>query len=125
MVVLDTCAIIELCKEKPSISTRVYHLIEKGVYILSISFAEIACKVRLGKLEMGLEVRELHREFLHAENITIVDIGIEEWFSSIELDWPENKDPVDRIITAYAMKKEFPIVSSDAKMKKFYNKVIW
>jgi len=125
MVVLDTCAIIEACKKSPDFSKKTSTLMEKGSYILSISFAEIACKVKLGKLEMGTSPRALFTAFKQIHNIEIIDIGVDEWLNSIELSWDDNRDPADRVITAFAIDKQLPIVTSDRKIKKFYKKVIW
>ena len=125
MVILDTCAIIEILKPSPTFSLKTVRLMDSGVYIMSVSFAEIACKVKLGKLEMSVSTRELFRQLCQIENIGIVDVGVSEWLDSIELIWDENKDPADRIITAFAIKNELPIVTSDKKIAKFYRKTIW
>lgn len=125
MVILDTCAIIEALKPSPSFSTKVAQLMDAGAYIMSISFAEIACKIKLGKLEMSISSRELFRQFSQIEHIEIVNIGACEWLDSIELVWDENRDPADRIITAFAIKNELSIVTTDKKIEKFYCKVIW
>ena len=92
---------------------------------MSISFAEIACKIKLGKLEMSISARELVQQFGQIEHIELIDIGVNEWLDSIELIWDENKDPADRIITAFAIKNELSIITTDKKIEKFYPKVIW
>ena len=125
MVVLDTCAIIEALKPSPSFSTKVYKQIDAGAYILSISFAEIAGKIKLGKLDMSISTRALFQKLSEVENISIVDIGVNEWLDSIELAWDENRDPADRMITAFAIKNELAIVTTDKKIEKIYSKVIW
>jgi len=125
MVILDTCAIIEAFKPSPSFSTKTAKLIDMGAYILSISFAEIACKVKIGKLEMNTSARDLFHEFKQIERIEIINIGANEWLNSIELAWEQNRDPADRVITAFALKKELSIVTTDKSIKKFYKKVIW
>ncbi len=125
MVVLDTCAVIEACKKSPTFSLKTVKQMEAGAYLLSISFAEIACKMKLGKLEMSISPRMLYNEFRQIKNIEIIDIGIDEWLDSIELEWNENKDPADRIITAFAAKTQATIVTSDKRIKLFYKKVIW
>ena len=125
MVILDTCAVIEIAREKPALSTRAMKIIAKGVYILSISFAEIACKIKLKRLEIGIEVDDLFDEFSRIPSVEIVDIGVPQWLESIELDWPENRDPADRLIAAFAVRKKIAIVTSDRKIKKFYNNIIW
>ena len=125
MVILDTCAIIEILKPSPSFSDNTALLMDSGAYILSVSFAEIACKIKLGKLEMNISSRELYREFNQIEHINIVDVGVNEWLDSIELVWDENKDPADRLITAFAIKHELLIITTDKKIENFYHKVAW
>jgi PIN domain nuclease of toxin-antitoxin system len=125
MVILDTCAIIEALKPMPAFSSKTTKLLDAGAYILSISFAEIACKVKIGKLKLSVSSRELFNQFNQIENIEIIDVGVTEWLDSIELIWEENKDPADRLITAFAIKNELPIVTSDKKIQKFYRKTLW
>ncbi len=125
MVVLDTCAIIESCKQSPNFSKSTLKEMDSGAYVLSIVFAEIACKVKLGKLEMGISPRTLFFEFSRINRLQMIDIGVNEWLDSIDLDWSGNKDPADRVITAFAIKNRLPIVTSDKKIKEFYNQVIW
>ncbi len=125
MVILDTCAIIEVLKQAPAFSAKTVKLMNQRSYILSISFAEIACKVKLGKLEMSISPRDLFKEFCHIEHVEIIDVGVTEWLDSIDLPWEENRDPADRVITVFAKNKELPIVTTDKKIKKFYKKVIW
>jgi PIN domain nuclease of toxin-antitoxin system len=69
MVVLDTCAIIDACKQSPSFSKSTVRKIDSGTYLLSISFAEIACKIKLGKLEMDVSPRTLFFEFSRINSI--------------------------------------------------------
>lgn len=125
MVILDTCAIIELCAPEPKLSDNTLALINKGAFILSISFAEIACKIKLGKLEISITPKRLYEEFLQIKEVEFVDTNVNRWLSSIDLNWPENKDPADRLITSFAIEKKIAIVSSDLKMKKFYKNLIW
>ena len=125
MVILDTCAIIELFKPSPSFTAKTVKLMDAGSCVMSISFAEIACKVKIGKLEMSLSTRDLFKQFRQIEHVQIIDIGVNEWLDSIELMWDENRDPADRIITAFAIKNELSIVTTDQKIEKFYHKVIW
>ena len=125
MVILDTCALIELTKEEVVISKKTINKINGGAYILSISFAEIACKVKSGKLKINISTEEIHAAYAQIPTIDIVKIGVDEWLQAIHMDWPKNKDPADRLITSFALSKRIPIVTSDKKMKTFYNNVIW
>ena len=125
MVVLDTCALIELCKDSPGFSKQTYRRIDGGAYVLSVSFAEIACKVKRGRLALGLTTEELYRQVASIPSIEIVAIGAEEWLDSIGLDWPGNNDPADRLITAFAIKRKLSVVTTDLKIKRYYKRVIW
>ena len=125
MVVLDTCAIIEALHSSPTFSIKTEQLIEAGAYILSISFAEIACKIKPGKLELNISTRKLVEKFSQIQAIEIVDIGVDNWLDSIELPWDENRDPADRVITAFAIKNQYPIVTTDQKIAQFYSRTIW
>lgn len=124
-MVLDTCALIEICKDTPNFSPNTLKKMEKGFYVISISFAEIACKVKSGNLEMRVSSRELYAFFCQIKNVVIINMGVDEWLDAIELDWKNHKDLADRVITAFGIKKQIPIVTNDKKIKAFYKKVIW
>ena len=125
MVVLDTCALVDLASESPTIGSEVMDLIDKGAVILSISFAELACKIKSGKLDIGISSEELLSHYRLDTEVSIVDISPELWHKSISMDW-DHQDPSDRVILCYAMESNLRVVSTDSKMKKFYpNKIIW
>ncbi len=110
MVVLDTCAVIEICKINTELRPKTLKLIEAGSYILSVSFAEIACKQKLNKLIMNISAEELYHHYLKLQpTIEIINIGVREWLDSIALGWNENRDPADRLITAFAKKNKFQL----------------
>ncbi len=124
-MILDTCALVEICKDSPSLSAKTIKKMEQGCYILSISFAEIACKIKSGNLEMRVSARELYADICQIKSVVIVNVGVDEWIEAVELDWKNHKDPADRVITAFGIKKQIPIVTNDKKIKEFYKKVIW
>lgn len=128
MVLLDTCALVELCKREAlqTFKSKVKRdLVAEGAIILSISFAELACKVKANKLDLDLSIDKLYQQFLTTSGIEIINIGVLEWFDSIKMDWPQNQDPVDRLITAYAIRYKLPIITSDRKIKTYYRQVLW
>jgi len=57
-------------------------------------------------------------------NIVQVPIDTTLWVDSLALKW-DHRDPADRLIVAFAKRKNLPIVSSDGELKKFYSSVIW
>ncbi len=125
MVILDTCAIIEALQPRPSFSAKTEKLINAGAYVLSISFAEIACKIKAGKLELNISTQKLLENYSQIQEIEIIDIGVTEWLDSIDLAWDNNRDPADRVITAFAIEKKSAIVTTDQKIAQFYSKIIW
>ncbi len=125
MVLIDTCGIIELCKPEPKLAKSTLSKIHQHAVILSISFAEIACKIKINKLVLQIKPLDLYLEYNNINNITIVDIGTLEWLDSIDLDWNDNKDPSDRLIVSYAIKNDIEIVTCDKKIKKYYKNIIW
>lgn len=124
MVILDTCSLINLCLPKPPLSNESIRIIDSGASILSISFAEIGCKIKAGKLDIGMSSEQLLSHYRMMPKVEIIDITPELWHKSISLEW-SNKDPADRLIVAYAIEFGLDIVTSDKLIKKFYKKVIW
>lgn len=124
MVLLDTCCLIELCRQNPALSDKTRFAIEAGAHILSVSFAEIALKIKLGKLILDISPEDLNRQYLGIPSLSIIDIGCREWFDAINLKWP-HKDPVDRLLVGYAKRHNLVIVTTDGKIKRFHRKVIW
>lgn len=124
MVLLDTCAIVELCKDKLSLSRACLARIEKGSSILSVSFAELALKIKLEKLSLSLSAEELYRNYSSLPGVMIESIGSEEWFDAINLSW-NHKDPADRLIVGYAKRRGLPLVTTDKKIRKYYSNCIW
>lgn len=124
MVLLDTCGVIELGRDKPCLKKETLKSLEEGTIVLSIAFAEIAVKLKKGHLVMNLSAEELYAQYLQISNVSIVDIGVTEWLDAVALDW-KNKDPVDRLLVAYAKKRNLPIVTSDRLIKLFFKNVLW
>ncbi len=130
MILLDTCALIDLISPKPSLSNETFSLMEKeGVMILSISFAEIACKISLGKLMLNMSPITLQQYILETENFRIQDITVKMWLDAIALSWSHegkmHKDPADRLILSYAEAHALPLITTDQLMKKRYAACIW
>lgn len=125
MVILDTCALIELCYGDNSLSEKTVQKIDKGAFILSISFAEIECKRKIKKLVIDIETLSLYNHFQQVPDVKIIDSSVEDWVRSVNLHWEDNNDPVDRLITAFAIQHQLPIVTSDKRIKKYYKDCIW
>jgi PIN domain nuclease of toxin-antitoxin system len=124
MVVLDTCAIIELCSVRPRLSKSVLAEVDREAHIVSVSFAEISLKVKQKKLTLSRTPEELFAAMRAVSSISIIPVDVPEWFQSIALKW-SHRDPADRLIVAYAKARGASIVTSDQEMKRFYRRCIW
>lgn len=124
-VLLDTCAIIYLFTDKEKMSESVFSKIEKSSYILSISFAEIACKMALGRLTLGRHsVQDLLIEISETDNFELINITPQMWIDTVTVKWDGHKDPVDRMLVSFATKQDLEIVTSDMKIQQIYSKCI-
>jgi PIN domain nuclease of toxin-antitoxin system len=123
-MILDTCALIELCKPAPSFSAACLEKMEEGAEILSVSFAEIALKIKQGKLALNLTAEELYERYLEVPSVAILDVSCRHWLDSVDLDW-DHRDPADRLIVAHALRTGRPVVTTDRRIKAFYKNVVW
>lgn len=127
-VVLDTCAIAYLflsdeLDTKHQISKELLSYIEdNGAVILSISFAELECLTRKDYNSLvSSDVNELYSEL--SKVFEIIDIDTDLWLEAVRLEW-DHKDPADRLIVSYAKYYNYPIATSDLKIKSYYNNII-
>lgn len=120
-VVLDTCALLFLFTDSSRLSTSVKNQIDQYAILLPISFAEIACKVKLGKLKLGgYSTQNLLEEIQSVNSIEIIPTTANMWIEAINLEWPEHIDPADRLIVSYAKLNQLPIVTTDRRINHYY-----
>lgn len=129
MILLDTCALIDLISAKPTLSSSTFETLQKGTKILSISFAEIACKIALQKLTLSISPEALLERVQETEHFHIQDISSRMWLDAIHLHWEHHgkphKDPADRLILSYALAHGLSIVTTDQLMQQRYPHCIW
>lgn len=129
MILLDTCALIDLISSRPSLSANTIELITQQGLILSVSFAEIACKVAAEKLSLDITLPDLIERVQDTESLQIVDINTSMWLNAIALSWDlqgkPHKDPADRLILSYAEVHHLMLVTSDKLMQQRYDRCIW
>jgi PIN domain nuclease of toxin-antitoxin system len=94
-----------------------------GGYAVSVSIWEIGVKIQKGKLDLGMTLFK-YVELVNQVNIVQVPVDTSLWVDSLALKW-DHRDPADRLIVAFAKRKNLPIVSSDGMIKEHYPSVIW
>ena len=119
---LDTNIVIWLAKDEP----RVAHIkpmllsIESKVFISSVSWWEIAIKVRTGKLTVDLE--QLHH---HAEIHAFDELPITSKYAKAYLELPAlHKDPFDHMLLAQAITSPMRLITSDAILAEYSSLVM-
>lgn len=129
MILFDTCALLELLCPQPRLSKKVLDAMNEGVIFLSVTFAEIACKLETGKLEFDTSIPHLLSRIQNTAHFQIQDITTDMWLDAIDLHWEHqgkpHRDPVDRLILSYAIKNNLTLITSDQAMQRHYHNCIW
>jgi len=92
--------------------------------VSAISIWEIGIKIKKGKLDIGLDIKEYVFRLNIVENFGIVPVDETIWVENILLEW-DHRDPADRTIVATAKLKGIPIVTKDQIIRDFYPDTIW
>ena len=92
--------------------------------ISSISLWEIALKVKNGRWELGITVRDFLERIKSTGLIRIVPVDENIWLENVALDW-DHRDPADRTIVATAIHHDIPLITKDPVISEFYDKVVW
>jgi len=126
MIVLDTSALIRWTSDSGALSMAAIRAIEESeqIIISSMSFWEIAWKMKLGKLTLPASAREFAARMAQVRNVEIAPVDTETWLRNVELDW-EHRDPADRTIVATADLRGCPLVTSDRRIREFYTLAVW
>ncbi len=129
MIVLDTHALVWWVKEPERLSAAAHdalsHLGPDGPGLVSsMSFWEVALKVRAGKLGYELDMRDFWADVSALGAIEVVPVDVPTWLANVDLDWSHG-DPADRTIVALAKQRGLPLVTADRKIRDYYPDTIW
>jgi PIN domain nuclease of toxin-antitoxin system len=84
---------------------------------------EITIKQQIGKLTLGITLRELF-EYLDRNQIELIQINYEHLLSLSKLP-THHSDPFDRLIIAQAIAEDLILVTKDKGLKKYKVKQQW
>jgi len=126
VILLDTSTVLHWTLNRAQLSQPALRAIHQAnqICVSSISFWEIALKVKTGKLLLPLTPREFLDRFHGIDATQILPVTELVWLESVELDW-SHRDPADRVIVATAKRHDCPLAASDAEIRSFYCKTIW
>jgi PIN domain nuclease of toxin-antitoxin system len=124
---LDTHALLWWLIKSPSLTVSAQNLLKNKSHTVLVSAAsmwEIATKVRLGKLDVEVEVVENFAAYLARERFEAVSVTIEHGIRAGLLAGP-HKDPFDRMLIAQALEENVPIVSNDRALDGYGVRRLW
>ena len=131
MYLLDTHTFIWALLDSDKLSKKVTDILnnnETGICISTISFWEIAIKLRMHRYTLeGIEVKDLPK---YARQLgSIITLDEEESSTYNELTYyDDHKDPFDRMLIWQAIHRRMVILSKDENFKKYKEdglRVIW
>jgi len=126
-LLLDTSAFLFLCLNDPRLTIRAQQVILDPANRCLISIAsvwEIAIKLNVGKIQLGLPLDAFMDYHAQAYDLEIVPIEIPQLLKVSQFQ-QAHKDPFDRVIIATGLVRSIPIVTSDPEFVGFGVAVIW
>ncbi len=127
LYLLDTHALLWFLsgEERISLTSRKIILDPKSQCFISIaSLWEIAIKIKIGKLDLLFELKEL-ATYLSKNNFEVLPIAFEHILETLHLE-DHHRDPFDRILLAQAKFERLTIISKDENFSRYAHiKLIW
>ena len=126
-LLLDTHALLWWLVKSSSLPFSAQSLLinrDHTVLVSAASIWEIATKVRLGKLDVDVEVVENFGAYLDRERFESVSVTVAHAIRAGLLPGP-HKDPFDRMLIAQAQAENVPIVSNDRALDGYGVRRLW
>jgi PIN domain nuclease of toxin-antitoxin system len=115
---LDTHVLIWCVSGSPNLSKKTVNEIDNPGNVILVSKVvlwEIAIKVAVGKLKMGISFAELE-EFLLAKKFKLIDFDFSDLSKLLPLPM-HHRDPFDRILICQTISGNYKIITDDSKFK--------
>ncbi len=117
---IDTHILIWRISSNPLISKKNVEEIDNSlnqIFLSKASLWEIAIKVSLKKLEIGISFSELE-DYLEEKDITILDFNHNDLNRLIKLP-NYHRDPFDRLMISQAINNNYTIITDDKKFQSY------
>ncbi len=125
-LIIDTQAILWFQNADTKLSKKAKDLmLDKAnvCFISIVSLWEIAIKVNLNKLKIGMDFGDLP-EYLIKNNFEILNLKFAHLTLLSELG-SHHRDPFDRLIIAQAITEDMTVISSDKHFQAYALRVAW
>jgi len=129
-LLIDSHTLLWFTEGDSSLSDKALDLLnnpENSVFVSMVTFYEFALKVNIGKLKLGKTIKEFYKQTIKAK-IEVLPINSIYLSTLSNLpQFPNHKDPFDRLIIATAITDKLTIVSIDSKFELYKELVtiIW
>ncbi len=126
-LLLDTHALIWFCEGKAALSPRARAAMEDAANECLVSHAtawEMAIKLNLGKLELGLDYGQIFPGVLDANGFSLLPPSLAHYQALISLP-SHHGDPFDRLVIAQAQVEGLTIVTCDPHFPAYGVPILW
>jgi len=126
-LLLDTHALLWFLEGNTSLSSRARDAIEdqaNETHISHVTAWELAVKVGLGKLKLGVPYDEIFPDLILANGFTVLPTEFRHFGTLLSLPF-HHRDPFDRLLIAQALAEEMTIVSCDTHFPAYRARVLW
>lgn len=118
---IDTHIFLNMLSNPENLSKKVQKIVEDEnnmIFLSSVSGWEIIIKYQLGKLRLPDNPKEYILKQIEEYDIIVLDVKMEHSLYINEL--PDiHKDPFDRMLISQSRVENIPLISSDAKIRKY------
>ncbi len=124
---LDTHAFLWFIDGNQNLSITAKNAIEAPTnqrYLSIASLWEIAIKVSIGKLEIGMTLTELVKREVYGNAINLLEIHSEHLDTLTALPF-HHKDPFDRLILSQGLSENIAIITKDSLFANYPVNLIW
>jgi PIN domain nuclease of toxin-antitoxin system len=126
-LLLDTHAFLWFIAGHRSLSTRARRAIESSrneKYLSVASVWEMAIKVGLGKLKLGIPLRDTLDAGISEGGIAVLPVERDHALGVAELPW-HHEDPFDRLLIAQARAEDLRMVTADGAFDGYDVSRLW
>lgn len=126
-ILLDTHTFIWWDSNPGQLSPQAMSLCQDSENTLLLSVAsvwEMQIKTQLGKMKLGLPLRDIIESQQQTNDIVILPVQLEHTLALDKLP-PVHKDPFDRLLIAQAMVENALLISADPIFSKYAARVVW
>ncbi len=122
---VDTHALLWFVFDDPRLSENAARLLEKETLLFSVaSLWEIAVKVTIEKLRLGMSYPDFVHRYIASRDIEVLPIESAHLIEYVSLP-RHHRDPFDRLLVAQARTERLPVVTADPRFRPYGVEAVW